>query len=136
MQCVFTAPGATSLQWPAARDVLAAAHRPYAGSRGSTLCRIAKTQKLIPGRKSTNESEARVLVWVFVTRPVRGVGYVAWNGEWRAIDEQAEKRSSTRTFSTFRECVADARLNSFAGNLDPAGFAPFSRRPEARFVWS
>lgn len=77
-----------------------------------------------------------MLTWEFVTRPVRGVGYVAWNWEWRAIDEQGEKKSSTRTFSTFRECVADARLYGFTGNPDPAGIGPFFRRPEARFMWS
>jgi hypothetical protein len=74
--------------------------------------------------------------WEFVTRPVRGVGYVIWNWQWRATDERGDRKSSTRTFSTFRECVADARMHGFTGNPDPAGLGDFFRRPEARFMWS
>ena len=37
---------------------------------------------------------------------LRGLGYVGWNYEWRVIHERGDERSSIRTFSTFRECVA------------------------------
>jgi hypothetical protein len=74
--------------------------------------------------------------WESVTRPVRGIGYVAWNWQWRAIDERGDAKVSTRTFATFRGCVADARIEGFTGNPDPAGLSPFFRRPEARFTWS
>jgi hypothetical protein len=74
--------------------------------------------------------------WEFVTRPVRGAGYVAWSWEWRIVAADGSIRTAPQTFSTFRECVADARLHGFTGNADPAGFAPFFRTPQARFIWS
>ena len=74
--------------------------------------------------------------WEFVTRPVRGSSYVAWNWEWRAIAEDGSIKSAARTFATFRECLADARRHGFTGSADPAGFAPFFRTPHAPFIWS
>jgi hypothetical protein len=74
--------------------------------------------------------------WEFVTRPVRGAGYVAWNWEWRAIADDGSIQTAARTFATFRECVADARAHGFSGDPDPAGFTPFLRTPQARFVWT
>jgi hypothetical protein len=73
--------------------------------------------------------------WEFVTRPVRGAGYVAWNWEWRAVADDGSIRTAARTFATFRECVADARAHGFSGDPDPSGFAPFFRAPLARFTW-
>lgn len=74
--------------------------------------------------------------WEFVTRPVRGAGYVAWNWAWRAIDDEGTVRVSDRSFTTFNACVADARLHGFTGDADPTGFAPNLRSPQAPFFWS
>jgi hypothetical protein len=74
--------------------------------------------------------------WEFVTKPVRGQGYVVWEWEWRYTAEDGSKKASARSFSSFRECVADARIFGFTGNPDPAdsGTTLF-QRPEARFNW-
>jgi hypothetical protein len=74
--------------------------------------------------------------WEFVTRPIRGVGYVAWRWEWRTTADEGTVKTSERTFSTFRECVADARMHGFTGDPEPGGFGPFFQRPQARFIWS
>ena len=74
--------------------------------------------------------------WEFVTRPTRGQGFVTWEWQWRCCAEDGSAKSSTRTFSSFRECVADARLNGFTGNPDPADFGnTLFDRPETRFNW-
>jgi hypothetical protein len=74
--------------------------------------------------------------WEFVTKPVRGRDYVVWEWEWRFTAEDGSTKRSTRSFSSFRECVADARVHGFTGNPDPAdsGTTLF-HRPESRFNW-
>ena len=74
--------------------------------------------------------------WEFVTKPVRGQGYVVWEWEWRATGDDGSTKQATRTFSSFRECLADARIHGFTGNADPteSGTTLF-QRPEARFNW-
>ena len=82
------------------------------------------------------KSGERHMTWEFVTKPVCGPGYVVWEWEWRFTAEGGSRTASTRSFSSFRECVADARVHGFTGNPDPAdsGTTLF-RRPEARFNW-
>jgi hypothetical protein len=75
------------------------------------------------------------MTWEFITKPVRGVNAVSWEWEWRCTDEGASQRASARTFSSFRECVADARLNGFTGDADPRESGTFFHRPQARFTW-
>lgn len=74
--------------------------------------------------------------WEFVTKPVHGQTYVVWEWEWRFTGEDGSRKSSARSFSSFRQCVADARNHGFTGNPDPAdsGTGLF-QRPEARFNW-
>ncbi|MGZ5159397.1 MAG: hypothetical protein ACXWCQ_02505 [Burkholderiales bacterium] len=76
------------------------------------------------------------MTWEFVTKPVRGRDYVVWEWEWRFTAEDGSTKTSTRSFSSFRECVADARVHGFTGNPDPAdsGTTLF-HRPESRFNW-
>jgi hypothetical protein len=74
-----------------------------------TLCRIRTLNKNI--ERTARQVDMK---WEFVTRPMRGISYVAWNWQWRAIDERGDTKVSTRTFATFRECVArcqDPRLH-------------------------
>jgi hypothetical protein len=65
------------------------------------------------------------MTWKFVTRPMRGVGYVAWNWQWRAIDERGDTRVSTRAFATYGGCVAAAGIHGFTGRPRPSGLSPF-----------
>jgi hypothetical protein len=51
------------------------------------------------------------MTWEFVTKPVRGHGYIVWEWEWRFTAEDGSTTASTRSFSSFRECVADARVH-------------------------
>lgn len=75
------------------------------------------------------------MTWEFITKPVRAANSVAWEWEWRCTGEDGRKRSSARTFSSFRECVADARLNGFTGDAEPGESGTLFQRPEARFNW-
>lgn len=77
--------------------------------------------------------------WEFITKPVRGTNSVAWEWEWRCKSddgsESASARTSTRTFASFRECIADARRHGFSGDPDPGDSGTLFQRPEARFRW-
>ena len=74
------------------------------------------------------------MTWEFITRPVLTAKSVSWEWEWRLTDD-GPKKISTRTFSSFRECVADARVHGFTGDADPGEAGTLFQRPEARFVW-
>ena len=74
------------------------------------------------------------MTWEFITKPVRSANAVSWEWEWRFGSEDGT-RTSTRTFASFRECIADARLHGFRGDPDPAESGTFFQRPEARFKW-
>ena len=75
------------------------------------------------------------MTWEFITKPVRSVNAVSWEWEWRCIGEDGSRNASSRTFSSFRECTADARLHGFTGDPDPRESGTLFRRPEARFNW-
>jgi hypothetical protein len=73
--------------------------------------------------------------WEFVTKPVRGTNTVSWEWEWRATGEDGSKITSRRTYPSFRDCVADAKLHGFDGEADPGESGTVFKRPEARFNW-
>ncbi|HYC45103.1 MAG TPA: hypothetical protein VED01_06410 [Burkholderiales bacterium] len=75
------------------------------------------------------------MTWEFITKAVRGASSVSWEWEWRCMGEDARQKTSSRTFSSFRECIADARLHGFTGDADPGEAGTLFQRPEARFVW-
>ena len=75
------------------------------------------------------------MTWEFITKPVHSWNSVAWEWEWRMTDDDGTKKTSARTFSSFRECVADARTHGFTGDPDPGEAGTLFQRPEARFVW-
>jgi hypothetical protein len=74
------------------------------------------------------------MTWEFVTKPVRAANAVSWEWEWRCTEE-GTMRTSTRTFPSFRDCIADARLHGFTGDADPGEAGTLFQRPEARFKW-
>ena len=73
--------------------------------------------------------------WEFITKPVRSANAVSWEWEWRRTDENGSKTVSVRTYSSFRDCIADARLHGFTGDADPGESGTLFQRPEARFQW-
>jgi hypothetical protein len=73
--------------------------------------------------------------WEFITKPVRTANAVSWEWEWRVVREDGVRQSSARTFSSFRECIADARRHGFTGDADPGEAGTIFHRPESRFVW-
>jgi hypothetical protein len=75
------------------------------------------------------------MTWEFITKPVRSTNAVSWEWEWRCADGSGARKSSARTFSSFRDCIADARRHGFSGDPDPAESGTLFRRPEARFIW-
>ena len=75
------------------------------------------------------------MTWEFITRAVRGVNAVSWEWEWRRMQEDGTKSASARTFSSFKECIADARRHGFTGDPDPVEAGTIFTRPQARFVW-
>ena len=74
------------------------------------------------------------MTWEFITKPVRTANSVSWEWEWRSTNG-GDTRTSSRTFSSFRECTADARLHGFTGDPDPGEAGTLFQRPEARFNW-
>ena len=76
-----------------------------------------------------------MMTWEFITKPVRSANAVAWEWEWRWSAEDGTRKSSARTFASFRECIADARLYGFTGDPDPAESGTLFERPETRFKW-
>ena len=75
------------------------------------------------------------MTWEFITRPVRSTNAVSWEWAWRCAGHDGTKTSSSRTFSSFRDCIADARLHGFIGDADPGESGTLFQRPEARFNW-
>ena len=75
------------------------------------------------------------MTWEFITKPVRSVNAVAWEWEWRCLESDGSRRTASRTFSSFRECIADARMHGFTGDPDPREAGTFFQRPETRFIW-
>jgi len=75
------------------------------------------------------------MTWEFITKPVRAANAVAWEWEWRRKDEDGSQKASVRTFSSFRECIADARRHGFTGDPDARESGTLFQRPEARFRW-
>lgn len=75
------------------------------------------------------------MTWEFITKAVRSANAVAWEWAWQCGDD-GTKRSSERTFASFRECVADARMHGFTGDAEPGEAGAFFQRPETRFIWS
>jgi hypothetical protein len=73
--------------------------------------------------------------WEFITKAVRSSNSVSWEWEWRRTGEDGRQTTSTRTFSSFRECIADAKLHGFTGDADPGESGTLFQRPEARFNW-
>jgi hypothetical protein len=75
------------------------------------------------------------MTWEFITKPVRTVNAVSWQWAWRSVAEDGSRQTSSRTFSSSRECIADARLHGFTGDADPRESGTLFHRPEARFTW-
>ena len=75
------------------------------------------------------------MAWEFITKPVRSTNAVSWEWEWRCRGDDGTKTASARTFSSFRDCIADARLHGFTGDPDPGESGTLFQRPEARFNW-
>ena len=75
------------------------------------------------------------MTWEFITKPVHAANSVSWEWQWRFTEDDGTKKTATRTFSSFRECVADARRHGFTGDPDPGEAGTLFQRPEARFVW-
>lgn len=75
------------------------------------------------------------MTWEFITRPVRAGNAVSWEWEWRYKAPDASVRAAERTFASFRDCVADARVHGFTGDADPGESGTLFDRPEARFRW-
>jgi hypothetical protein len=66
---------------------------------------------------------------------VRSANAVSWEWAWRCSADDGSKSMSARTFASFRECVADARVHGFTGDADPRESGTLFQRPEARFNW-
>ena len=73
--------------------------------------------------------------WEFITKAVRSANAVAWEWAWRRTSEAGAQTTSARTFASFRECVADARMHGFTGDAEPGEAGTLFQRPEARFNW-
>ena len=75
------------------------------------------------------------MTWEFITKPVRSTNAVSWEWQWQCRGEDGSRQTAARTFSSFRECIADARLHGFTGDADPGESGTLFQRPEARFRW-
>ena len=75
------------------------------------------------------------MTWEFITKAVRGANTVSWEWEWRNAAENGSRKTSARTFASFRECVADARTHGFTGEAEPGEAGTLFQRPESRFTW-
>lgn len=73
------------------------------------------------------------MTWEFITKPVRSPNAVAWEWEWRCRGEDGPAKCSVRTFASFRECLADARLHGFTGDAEPTQSGTLFQRPESRY---
>ena len=75
------------------------------------------------------------MTWEFITKSVSSANAVSWEWEWRCTDQEGGTRSSSRTFASFRDCIADARTHGFTGDPDPGESGTLFQRPESRFRW-
>lgn len=76
------------------------------------------------------------MTWEFITKSVTRANAVSWEWAWRCTGAAGGgTRSSARTFGSFRECIADARLHGFTGDPDPAESGTLFQRPEFPFRW-
>jgi hypothetical protein len=75
------------------------------------------------------------MTWEFITKPVRTANAVSWEWAWRCVGDDGSKKNSSRTFGSFRECVADARMHGFTGDPEPGEAGTLFHRPESRFIW-
>lgn len=75
------------------------------------------------------------MTWEFITKAVRSSNAVSWEWEWRRTGDDSSKEASSRTFASFRECVADARVHGFTGDAEPGEAGALFQRPEFRFNW-
>jgi hypothetical protein len=75
------------------------------------------------------------MTWEYITKSVRSAHAVSWEWAWRTTGEDGVQKLSARTFASFRECVADARLHGFTGDPEPGEAGTLFQRPEARFKW-
>ena len=73
--------------------------------------------------------------WEFITKAVRSANAVSWEWAWRCTGPDGATQTSERTFSSFRECIADARRHGFTGEADPGEAGTLFQRPEFRFIW-
>jgi hypothetical protein len=73
--------------------------------------------------------------WEFITKPVHSTNAVSWEWQWRYVDERGAARTSLRTFTSFNECVADARMKGFTGEAEPGESGTLFQRPQFRFMW-
>lgn len=70
--------------------------------------------------------------WEFVTVRTIGTGSVSWLWQWRRVQESGETVSE-KTFTTFPECVADARRHGFHGTIEPGG--GWFDRPQSKVLF-
>jgi riboflavin synthase len=119
------------------------AHTNFAGLRPGTqvnveidlLARyVERTAQFGQADDKSPEGE-RSMTWEFITKAVRSANAVSWEWEWRHKGGDARTNASARTFSSFEECIADARLHGFTGDADPGEAGTVFQRPEARFNW-
>ena len=75
------------------------------------------------------------MTWEFITKAVHTANSVSWEWEWRCTADDGSETASPRTFSSFRECIADARIHGFTGDPDPGESGTLFQRPEQRFMW-
>ena len=75
------------------------------------------------------------MTWEFITNPVQSANAVSWEWQWRSIDQHGATTTSERTFTSFKACVADARIHGFTGDPEPADAGTVFQRPQFRFTW-
>jgi hypothetical protein len=74
------------------------------------------------------------MTWEFITKPVHSTNAVSREWRWRHIDGRGEVRAAHRTFTSFKECVAE-RIHGFIGKAQPGDSGTLFQRPQFRFVW-
>jgi hypothetical protein len=75
------------------------------------------------------------MTWEFITKPVQSANAVSWEWQWRSIDQHGATTTSERTFTSFKACVADARIHGFTGDPEPGDAGTVFQRPQFRFTW-
>jgi hypothetical protein len=75
------------------------------------------------------------MTWEFITKPVQSANAVSWEWQWRSIDQHGATTTSERTFTSFKACVADARIHGFTGDPEPGDAGTVFQRRQFRFTW-